>query len=77
MTAEGFDDAVTSLRGRVPYKPFVIVLKGGDQYEIDHPRVFVPRESGVAVFLSPGGMPIWFDHESVLRVVDSPASQIA
>ena len=76
MTAESFDDAIRTLKSRQPYQPFVIELNGGERVEIDHPRVIVQRESGVAVFLSPGGVPIWFDHNSVLRIHGVPAHMI-
>jgi hypothetical protein len=39
---------------------------------VDHPGTLVVRD-GVAVFLAPGGLPIWFDHESVLRIIGSGA----
>jgi hypothetical protein len=28
----------------------------------------------VAVFLAPGGIPVWFDHESVNQIIGAPAS---
>jgi len=28
----------------------------------------------VAVFLAPGGVPIWFDHESVNQILGAPAN---
>jgi hypothetical protein len=33
-----------------------------------------PIENAVAVFIAPGGIPIWFDHESVNQVIGDSAS---
>jgi hypothetical protein len=30
---------------------------------------------GVAVFIAPGGIPIWFDHESVNQIIGAPRSR--
>jgi len=30
---------------------------------------------GVAVYLKPGGIPVWFDHESVTRIVGDIADK--
>ena len=27
---------------------------------------------GVAVFLAPGGVPLWFDHDSVNQIIGAP-----
>jgi hypothetical protein len=40
---------------------------------VDHPGALVVRD-GVAVFLSLGGMPIWFDHASVNQIIGAAAS---
>ena len=38
--------------------------------QVEHEGIYtVVVRDGVAVFLAPGGMPIWFDHDSVLRIV--------
>jgi hypothetical protein len=67
MTAEHFDGLLDALLDRSPFQPFTIELAGGHQFEIDHPRAMVVRD-GVAVFLRPGGVPVWFDHESVTQI---------
>jgi hypothetical protein len=66
MTAEHFDKALEGLKQRTPFHPFTVELIGGHRFEIDHPGALVVRD-GVAVFISPGGVPILFDHESVLQ----------
>ena len=73
MTAENFDQILEGLRERKPFQVFTVELHGGQRFEVDHPRALVVRD-GVAVFLAPGGVPVWFDHESVNQVIEAPAS---
>jgi len=56
-----------------PFRVFTVELNGGRRFEIDHPGALVVRD-GVAVFIAPGGIPIWFDSESVNRIIGAPAS---
>ena len=51
-------------------------MMGGRRFEVDHPRALVSRD-GVAVFLAPGGVPIWFDHESVTAIIGDTAETSA
>jgi hypothetical protein len=67
MTAEHFDQIFVDLRERTPFQPFTVELAGGHRFEVDHPRAMVVRD-GVAVFLRPGGSPVWFDYESVSQI---------
>ena len=53
MTAENFTTVLEGLRTTQPFRVFTVESDGGRK----------------AVFLAPGGLPVWFDHESVLRVV--------
>ena len=73
MTAENFDRVLDELTQRMPFRVFTVELHGGRRFEVDHPRAIVVRD-GVAVFIAPGGVPIWFDHESVVQVLGAPAS---
>jgi hypothetical protein len=68
MTAENFDKALQGLQQRAPFHPFTVELIGGNRFEVDHPAALVVRD-GVAVFISPGGVPVLFDHESVVQFV--------
>lgn len=72
MTEDNFDGVLDGLRSLQPFRVFTVELHGGRRFEVDHPTALVVRD-GVAVFLAPGGVPIWFDHESVLRLVGAPA----
>ena len=73
MTAENFEQVLDGLTRRTPFRVFTVELNGGQRFEVDHPSALVHRD-GVAVFLAPGGVPVWFDHESVNQVIGAPAS---
>lgn len=68
MTAGHFDELLVALRGRSPFQPFTVELVDGHRFEVDHRDALIVRD-GVAVFLRPGGIPVWFDHESVTQIV--------
>jgi hypothetical protein len=73
MTAESFDQVLEGLRLVHPFRVFTVELNGGHRFEVDHAGALVVRD-GVAVFLTPGGIPIWFDHESVNQIVGAPTN---
>lgn len=73
MTAEHFDNALTTLADAKPFTMFTIELHGGKRFEIDHPRALVNRE-GMAVFIAPGGIPILFDHDRVNQIIVAPSN---
>ena len=73
MTAEHFDSLLDALIQQHPFQVFTVELHGGKRFEVDHPRAIIVRD-GVAVFLAPGGTPIWFDHDSVNRVDGAAAN---
>ena len=72
MTVENFEKVLLAMIRRRPFKPFTIELHSGERFEIDHPEATVLRQ-GVAIFLSPGPVPIYFDHLSVNQFIDAPA----
>ena len=73
MTADNFASILEGLRQLQPFRVFTVELHGGRRFEVDHPGALVVRD-GVAVFLAPGGVPIWFDHEGVTQIIGAPAS---
>jgi hypothetical protein len=73
MTADNFDQVLDGLRQLQPFRVFTVELNGGKRFEVDHPGALVVRD-GVAVFLAPGGKPIWFDHGNVNQIIGAPAS---
>jgi len=76
MTAENFDQVLNTLCDLRPFQVFTVELHGGRRFEVDHPKAMVIRE-GVAVYLSPGGTPIFFDHDSVNQIIRAPANSEA
>jgi hypothetical protein len=72
MTAETFASVLDGLRQLEPFRVFTVELHGGRRIEVDHPGALVVRD-GVAVFLAPGGVPVLFDHESVVQIIAAPA----
>lgn len=72
MTAENFQHVIDALAKRNPFHPFTVELVGGRRFEVDHARALVARD-GVAVYIAPGGIPIWFDHESVTAIISDTA----
>jgi hypothetical protein len=73
MTADSFEQVLEGLRQHQPFRVFVVELHGGRRFEVDHPGSLVVRD-GVAVFIAPGGIPIWFDHESVTQIIGARAN---
>ncbi|MCI0331755.1 MAG: hypothetical protein L0228_00850 [Planctomycetes bacterium] len=72
MTEQHFDELLIAFLDRKPFHPFTVELFGGQRFEVDHPRATVLRNS-VAVYLRPGGIPVYFDHNSVVQIVDDIA----
>jgi hypothetical protein len=73
MTSDHFESTLEGLRALRPFRVFTVELHGGRRFEVDHPEALIVRD-GVAVFLAPGGVPIWFDHDSVNQIIAAPAS---
>lgn len=76
MTAEHFDKTMQAYRLRKPFRPFCVRFVSGEHVDVDHPEAIVVR-GGVAVYLSPGGVPTLFDHESVSEVIGEPERRSA
>jgi hypothetical protein len=73
MTAENLDGFVEAFVSRRPFKVFTVELHNGTRFEVDHPRAILWR-GGYAIFAAPGHLPIYFDHESDVQIIDAPAS---
>jgi hypothetical protein len=71
MTAENFQQTINALLDKRPYTVFTVELHGGERFEVDSPMAIAVRD-GVAVVLARGG-PIWFDHDSVSRIIGTLA----
>jgi hypothetical protein len=75
MTADSFDSVLQGLTQNAPFHVFTVELHGGKRFEVDHARAIVVRD-GVALFLAPAGVPIWFDHDSVNQIIAAPANTL-
>lgn len=74
MTLDNFETTLEAMMDRRPFTPVTIELHGGRRFEVDHRHSVVYRSGlGKAIFLAPGGVPIYFDHESVNHIIDAPA----
>ena len=73
MTPANFQSVIEALLTKAPFRPFTVELTGGRRFEVDHARALVARD-GVAVYLAPGSVPIWFDHEGVAAIVGDTAN---
>jgi hypothetical protein len=67
MIAENFDKTLQAYQKRRPFRSFVVRFVSGEHIEVDHPEALVIR-AGVAVYISPKGVPTLFDHESISEV---------
>ena len=75
MTQENFENMLEAFLAAKPFRIFTVGLNGGRRFEVDSPRAVVYRD-GVAVFAAPGGIPMYFNHESVNLVADVPANRL-
>lgn len=75
MTTENFDGILRALQDLKPFRVFTVELHGGERFEVDSPNALVVRD-GVAVFVAPGGVPHWFDHDSVNQIIGADANSL-
>ena len=69
MTSTNFTGSIRFLLRRRPFRPFTVVLKYGERFQVDHPDAALTRD-GFALFVGPGTVIHHFDHESVSQVID-------
>ena len=72
MTAEHFETTIDALMAIRPFKPFTIELTTGQRFEVDGPGMLLWKDG--AVFKSPGGPLVIFDHEGVSQIINDLAS---
>jgi hypothetical protein len=68
MDRDTFDTTIRTFRQRSPFRPFTVAMVNGDRVGVDHPEALVIRD-GVVLFVGPGGVPHFFDHEGVNQVI--------
>ena len=68
MDRETFTETIRAFKHRTPFKPFTVAMVSGNRYEVDFPDALVERE-GLAIYIGPGRVPVFFDHEGVSEVI--------
>lgn len=68
MLRDNFERSLRAFQRRSPFRPFTVELMNGGRILVDHPEAMVFR-GGVAVYVSPDGVPTLFDHEGVNDLV--------
>lgn len=76
MTAENFEAVFERLMNRRPFQIFTVELRGGQRFEVDAPLSMAVKD-GIAVFIAPAKVPIWFDHTSVNQVIEARSDSAA
>jgi hypothetical protein len=74
MERERFDTTFRMLMQRRPFQPFTVAMVNGDRLEVDSQIALATRD-GVASYIGPGGVPVWFDHEGVSQAIGDLAGQ--
>lgn len=74
MNRQNFQNAIDILLAQTPFRPFTIETLTGAKYEVDHPRAVSTRD-GTAVYIQPGGVPIWFDYQTVASIIGDIAGR--
>jgi hypothetical protein len=74
MDRNRFDSTLLTLKNNRPFRPFTVAMVNGDRLEVDYPDALAIRE-GMAFFVAPGGVTVWFDHEGVSQVIGSLAGE--
>ena len=74
MDRDTFDITLRTLKNSEPFRPFTIAMVNADRLEVDYPDALAMRE-GVALFVAPGRVPVWLDHEGVSQVIGELAGQ--
>jgi hypothetical protein len=74
MDRETFDGTIRAFKNRTPFKPFTVVTVNGNHYEVDFPDALAVRD-GLALFVAPGRVPVFFDNEGVSEVIGDLAGR--
>jgi hypothetical protein len=74
MQPQTFERTLRAFSQRVPFHPFAVELVSGSLVTVDHPEALVFR-GGLAVYISPDGIPSLFDHEGVSQLSAANRSQ--
>jgi hypothetical protein len=76
MDRQTFTETIRAFKHRTPFKPFTVATVSGNRYEVDFPDALAERE-GLAIFVGPGRVPVFFDHEGVSEVIGDLSGRAA
>ena len=76
MDRDTFTETIRAFRNRQPFKPFTVVTVAGNRHEVDFADALAVRD-GVALFVGPGRVPVFFDHEGISEIVGDLAGRSA
>jgi len=68
MNRDAFTETIRAFKNRLPLRPFTVATMNGNRHEIDFSDALAVRE-GIAVYVGPGKVPVFFDHESVSEII--------
>jgi len=68
MELDNFEAVLSAWKNERPFQPFVVSLVNGNKFEVDFPDALSLR-NGVAVYIGPRNVPVFFDHQSVSEFV--------
>jgi hypothetical protein len=74
MDRETFTETIRAFRNRTPFRPFTVITVNGNRYEVDYPDALAVRD-GLAIFVGPGRVPVFFDNEGVSEVIGDLAGR--
>ena len=74
MDQKTFTETIRAFRNRTPFKPFTVVTVSGARHEVDFPDALAVRD-GLAIFVGPGRVPVFFDNEGVSEVIGDLAGR--
>src|SRR4051812_13282344 len=68
MDRETFTETIKAFKHRTPFRLFTVATVSGNRYEVDFPDALALRE-GLAIFVGPSRVPVFFDHEGVSDLI--------
>ena len=76
MDRDTFERTLRACRDHKPFRRFVVVMVDGAQHKVDRTDALAMRD-GTGVFLSLGGVPNVFAHDTVTEIITDAREQSA